>query len=256
MKIGARISEVGDSHSKLIATAKRKETNMKVMGWKKTTFAGLLAIAVLFGSAAAQDKSTKEVHTLDASTPRERQIELALSAAPTEVSSKATVYILGPQGYEKAREGTTGISCFVWRSFKETMQVSAAPACFDAEGSRTIMPAYMYREELRAQGKSEAEIKDELAKGYKDGRFKTAGPGFLYMMSSENYFYDSDAKQWGVVPPHLMFYAADKTAKDLGYESISPTMVPFLTNPGPEGLMVVMAKKPPQDRSPEDPHKH
>jgi hypothetical protein len=232
---------------------------MKVVEWKKTTLAGLLSIAVLCSIAAAQDKPkepTKEVHTIDASTPRDRQIELALSAAPTEVSSKATVYILGSQGYEKVREGTTGFSCFIWRSFKETMQVSAAPACFDAEGSGTIMLAYMHREELRAQGKSEADIKDDIARGYKDGRFKAAGPGFLYMMSSENYFYDSDSKQWGVVPPHLMFYAANKTAKDLGYESISPTMVPFLTNSGPEGLMVVMAKKPPEDSSTGDSHKH
>jgi hypothetical protein len=90
----------------------------------------------------------------------------------------------------------------------------------------------------------------------KDGRFKAPGPGFLYMMSTENYFYSSDAKQWGTVPPHLMFYAPYKTAKDLGYESISPTTVPFLTNPGPEGLLVVEPKKPPQDSSSGDPHKH
>ncbi|MGB6333379.1 MAG: hypothetical protein WA416_12900 [Candidatus Sulfotelmatobacter sp.] len=240
-------------------TKKAKETNMKVMGWKKTTFAGVVSVAMLCSGAAAHDKPkepAEEVHTIDASTPRERQIELALSAAPTEVSSKATVYILGPKGYEKVREGTTGFSCFIWRSFRETKQVSAAPACFDAEGSRTIMLAAMHREELRAQGKSEAEIKDDIANGYKDGRFKVPGTGFLYMMSSENYFYDSGAKQWGTVPPHLMFYAPFKTAKDLGYESISPTMVPYLTNPGPEGLIVVMAKKPPQNSPSDDSNKH
>jgi hypothetical protein len=232
---------------------------MKLTRWETTAFAGLLSVAVLSSSASAQDKPkepTKEVHTIDATTPRERQIELALSAAPTEVSSTATVYILGPQGYEKVREGSTGVSCFIWRSFKETMQVSAAPACFDAEGSRTLMLAYMHREELRAQGKSEAEIKDDIAKGYKDSRFKTAGPGFLYMMSTENYFYDSDSKQWGTVPPHLMFYAPNLTAKDLGYESISPTTVPYLTNPGPEGLLVVFVKRPAQESSSGDSHKH
>jgi hypothetical protein len=53
-----------------------------------------------------------------------------------------------------------------------------------------------------------------------------------------------------------MFYAPYKTAKDLGYESISHTMVPYLTNPGPQGLLVVLAKKPPQDSSTEDSHKH
>ena len=224
------------------------------MNWMKETFGGFLSVAVLFSGAAAQD--APQDPTVTASTPRERQIELALSAAPAEVSSKAAVYILGPKGYEKAREGTNGISCFIWRSFSETTQVSAAPACFDAVGSQTLMVTAMRSEELRAQGKSEAEIKDDIAQGFKDGRFKVPGPGFLYMMSNENYFYDSDAKQWGVVPPHLMFYAPYKTAKDLGYEAISPTMVPYLTYPGPEGLIVVMAKKPAQDSSSGDSHKH
>jgi hypothetical protein len=232
---------------------------MKISGWKKATFAGLFSVAALFSGAAAQDtpqEPKREVHTVDASTPRERQIELALSAAPTVVSSKATVYILGPQGYEKAREGTNGISCFIWRSFRETMQVSAAPACFDAEGSRTLMVTAMRREELRAQGKSKEEIEDDIAKGYKDGRYKVPGPGFLYMLSDENYFYDSDAKEWGTVPSHLMFYAPYKTEKDAGYESKSPTMVPHITGNGPETLIVVFAKKPPQDSSSDDSHKH
>ena len=230
------------------------------MNWMKGTFAGLLSVAVLFSGAAAQDKPqepTREVHPVTASTPRQQQIELALSAAPTGVSSKATVYILGPKGYEKIREGTNGFSCLIERSFVGTTQASSAPACFDAEGSRTIMLTYLRREELRAEGKSEAEIKDDIAKGFKEGRFKVPGPGFLYMMSNENYVYDDQSKESGFVPPHLMFYAPYKTAKDLGYESISPTMVPYLTQPGKaEGLIVVAAKKPPHDSSPEDSHKH
>jgi hypothetical protein len=239
---------------------KRKETNMKVRGWKKTTFAGLLSIAVLSSRAAARDtpqEPGREAHLVDASTPRERQIELALSAAPTEVSSQATVYILGPKGYQKVREGTNGFSCLVERSFVGTNEASSAPACFDAEGSRTIMLTFLRREELRAQGKAEAEIKADIAKGYKDGRFKAPGPGFLYMMSNENYIYDSDAKRSGFVPPHLMFYAPYKTAKDLGYESISPTMVPYLVLPGqPEALIVVAVRRPSPDGSSDDSHKH
>jgi hypothetical protein len=237
-----------------------KGTNMKLTKWMKTTFAGVVSIGVLSSSAVAQDtpeEPTKGVHLIDASVPRERQIELALSAAPTEVSSKATVYILGPKGYEKIREGSNGFSCLVERSFAGTTQTSSAPACFDAEGSRTLVQTFLRREELRAEGKPEAEIKDDVAKGYKDGRFKTPGPGFLYMMSNENYVYDSNSKQSGFVPPHLMFYAPYKTAKDLGYESISPTMVPYLTLPGePEALIVVGVRRPAQDSSSGDSHKH
>ncbi len=234
---------------------------MKVLGWKKTTFAGLLSIAVLSNSAAAQDKPqepTREVHLVTASTPRERQIGLALSAAPTEVSSKATVYVLGLKGYEKAREGTNGFSCLIERSFKGTTQTSSAPACFDAEGSGSIMVAYLRREELRAEGKSEAEIKDDIAKGFEEGRFKAPGPGFLYMMSNENFVYNNVSGKSGFVAPHLMFYAPNKTANDVGYDSVSPTMVPYLTGSGigPESLLVVAAEKPSQGDSAGESHKH
>ena len=234
---------------------------MKVLGWKKTTFAGLLSIAVLSNSAAAQDKPqepTREVHLVTASTPRERQIGLALSAAPTEVSSKATVYVLGLKGYEKAREGTNGFSCLIERSFKGTTQTSSAPACFDAVGSGSIMVAYLRREELRAEGKSEAEIKDDIAKGYEDGRFKVPGPGFLYMMSNENFVYNNVSGKSGFVAPHLMFYAPNKTANDVGYDSVSPTMVPYLTGSGigPDSLLVVAAVKPSQGDSAGESHKH
>jgi len=81
---------------------KRRESNMKLTGWMNANIVGALSIGMLSSGAAAQDKPqepTRDVHLVTASTPRERQIELARSAAPTEVSSKATVYILGPKGY-------------------------------------------------------------------------------------------------------------------------------------------------------------
>jgi hypothetical protein len=233
---------------------------MKLTGWIKTTFASVLSLGALSSGAGAQEtpqEPTKEVH-FDASVPRERQIELALSAAPTEVSSKATVYVLGLKGYEKAREGTNGFSCLIERSFKGTTQTSSAPACFDAVGSGSIMVAYLRREELRAEGKSEAEIKDDIAKGYEDGRFKVPGPGFLYMMSNENFVYNNVSGKSGFVAPHLMFYAPNKTANDVGYDSVSPTMVPYLTGSGigPESLLVVAAEKPSQGDSAGESHKH
>src|SRR5271156_149067 len=160
------------------------------MNWMKGTFAGLLSVAALFSSAAAQDKPqepTREVHLVTASTPREQQIQLALSAAPTEVSSKAAVYVLGPKGYEKVREGTNGFSCFVGRHFVKPMETTIEPQCFDAEGSRTLLLVYMHGEELRTNGKSEADIKGDIANGYREGRYKyPSKPGFLYMMSAKN----------------------------------------------------------------------
>jgi hypothetical protein len=155
-----------------------KGIHMKLTRWMATTFAGLLSIAALASGAAAHDKPqepAREVHLVTASTPRERQIDLALSAAPTEVSSEASVNILGPKGYEKLREGTNGFSCLIERSFKGTTQTSSAPACFDAEGSGSILLAYLRREEMRAEGKSEEEVKETLRRDIRMADSKCLG---------------------------------------------------------------------------------
>src|SRR3954467_3103821 len=70
----------------------------------------MLLILLLASYAAAQDQPLAHI---DANTPREKQIELAESAAPKEVSSKATIYVLTKNGYEKAREGSNGFTCLV-----------------------------------------------------------------------------------------------------------------------------------------------
>jgi hypothetical protein len=213
------------------------------------------------GAAAqvkAQEPKKQEVR-FDASMPRERQIRLALSSAPAEVSNKAALYILGPKGYEKVRGGTNGFSCLVGRSFEGTTEASVDPMCYDAEGSRTLLLVKLREEELRAKGKSEAEIKANIANGYKEGRFQAPSkPGFVYMLSSENFIRDPETGKSGAFPGHLMFYAPYMTAKDLGYESVSGAMMPYLSLPGePDAMMIVIpAPSEPQASSGGDSHKH
>src|ERR1700685_2271341 len=144
---------------------------MRPTNWMKI-FVGALSIGLLSSSGAIQGMPPELPGVYAASVPRERQIALAESAAPAEVSSKATIYILGPKGDEKAREGTNGFSCFVGRHFVKPTETTVEPACFDAEGSRTILLVYLHSEELRSSGKSEADIKKDVADGYKDGRYK------------------------------------------------------------------------------------
>ncbi|MGD0931409.1 MAG: hypothetical protein ABR902_12225, partial [Candidatus Korobacteraceae bacterium] len=192
-------------------------------------------------SAAIQGMAQKLPKVYDASVPHERQIELAESAAPAEVSSHATVYILGPKGYEKAREGTNGFSCFVGRHFVKPTETSVEPGCFDAEGSRTILVVHLREEELRASGRSEAEIKADVAKGYKEGRFQhPSKPGLLYMMSSENRLPSGNGTT-ASFPPHLMFYAPNMTLKDIGFDSAPQLEYMGMTHPGaPDNLIVVV----------------
>jgi hypothetical protein len=216
---------------------------MKSLNWKKH-FLILLSTGVLSSNAAIQALAQELPKLYDASVPRERQIALAESAAPAEVSSKATIYVLSTKGYEKAREGTNGFSCFVSRHFVKPTETTVEPQCFDAEGSRTLLPIYMHGEELRLSGKSEEEIKQDRISGYQDGRYQyPSKPGFLYMMSTENRL--GPTKDHGTVsfPPHLMFYAPNMTTKDIGFDTQPQVDYLAMTHPGSgDNLIVVIPK--------------
>ena len=231
---------------------------MKSLHSMKVFVVGTLSIglfsstAFIPSTAAAPEYELPRVY--DASMPRDQQITLAESAAPAEVSSQATVYVLGPKGYEKAREGTNGFSCFVGRHFVKPTETTIEPQCFDAEGSRTLLPVYMHGEELRTNGKSEAEIKADVANGYKEGRYQyPSKPGFLYMMSNRNRLSAIPEHGTGIFPPHLMFYAPNMTAKDIGFDAQSGLdKLDYLgmTHPGAgDNLIVVIpaASKSPAD---------
>jgi hypothetical protein len=192
--------------------------NMKSLNLMKVFVGVTLSIGLFSSTAPATAQELPRVY--DASMPRDQQITLAESAAPAEVSSKATVYVLGPKGYEKAREGTNGFSCFIGRHFVKPAETTIEPQCFDAEGSRTLLLVYMHGEELRTNGKSEAEIKADIANGYKEGRYQyPSKPGFLYMMSSRNRLRAIPEHGTGIFPPHLMFYAPNMTTKDIGFDA-------------------------------------
>ena len=224
---------------------------MKSLNSMKVFVVGTLSIG-LFSSTALIPTTAQELpRVYDASMPRDQQIALAESAAPAEVSSKATVYVLGPKGYEKAREGTNGFSCFVGRHFVKPAETTIEPQCFDAEGSRTLLLVYMHGEELRTNGKSEAEIKADIANGYKEGRYQyPSKPGFLYMMSSWNRLRAIPEHGTGIFPPHLMFYAPNMTTKDIGFDAQPNLDYLGMTHPGAgDNLIVVIpaASKSPAD---------
>lgn len=145
--------------------------------------------------------------------PAEQQIELALGAAPPEISRQATILVLGPKGYVTARTGTNGFTCLVERQYLETLE----PSCYDAEGSATTVQVRKYLEELRAAKLPEAEIESRINEKYKAGIFKAPGkPGLVYMLSPHNRVLNDRTGKIIHAPPHLMFYAPYATQKDLG----------------------------------------
>jgi hypothetical protein len=214
-----------------------KLADLKPVKKMSLIFVGTLFIGSLSSIVAAQVPFENLPKVLDPSMPRDQQISIALSAGPKGVRDKATVYVLGPKGFEKAREGTNGVSCLIGRHFVKLTETTIEPMCYDPEGSQTLLPVELYREELRTKGMSDAEIKTEIANGWKDGRFKAPSkPGVLYMLSSDNRLGPTADNGTQHVPAHFMFYAPYMTGKDLGYDSDAP----FLTEPGtPQAKMVV-----------------
>ena len=189
---------------------------------------------LLAASAAAQTADLKP--TYDFSLPREEKIKLAESAAPQEVSSKATVYVLDKTGYTKAREGTNGFSCIVDRQTPFNLE----PTCFDREGSATTLPTRFFVEEQRAKGRSEEQIKIDLDAGYKSGKFKApAKPGIVYMMSDVGVLLVGGNKLVKI-PPHLMFYAPYATDEDLGSPPAAANMPHLIRAGQPDAYIIVI----------------
>jgi hypothetical protein len=143
---------------------------------------------------------------------RQKEIELAVSACPESIGSKAGVYILTNSGYVRVRESQNGFTAIVQHSVPSAQE----PQCLDAEGSRTFLPRILKLAELRAQGLSAPEVKAAMAEALAKGLLHPpTRPGIDYMLSRHTITPDDK----GVVvpfPPHVMFYAPYMTNAELG----------------------------------------
>ncbi|HEY6265715.1 MAG TPA: hypothetical protein VIW93_12995 [Candidatus Acidoferrum sp.] len=197
----------------------------------------LLTGLVLGTSLAAYAQTEMPKPAYDLSLPREEKIKLAESAAPPEISSHATVYLLEQTGYIKIREGTNGFSCFVDRQTPLNLE----PTCFDAQGSATTLPTRLYVEEQRAKGKTEEQIKTEIDEGYKTGKYKAPSkPGIVYMMSDRGYLLVPGTNKLVHIPPHLMFYAPYATDKDIGSPPGAANMPRVIRAGQPDAYIIVI----------------
>jgi hypothetical protein len=192
------------------------------------------ASAVPAGVAPSDDLAT--LRQISARTPEALQIRLAETAAPPQISSKATIYVLRAHGYEMARKGTNAFTCFVDRTRLDSLE----PECMDAEGFATTFQTRLFAEQQRAAGVGEKQINAALKAGYESGRFKAPRrPGLIYMLSQYNYLFDDKSQQMIHAAPHLMFYGPGLEAKDVG----DGPGAPILTDPGkPDNLMIVMPR--------------
>jgi hypothetical protein len=173
--------------------------------------------------------------------PRADEIALARSAAPRYASQGATVWVLTEAGYVVAERGTTGVACYVSRSWIESIE----PHCFDEEGARSIMRIEMRRVELRHQGAGRDVEDREIAAGLASGRFQLPRrPVLSWMLSGAQRLISDDGAPVGKWRPHLMIYYPYLTAVELGLDSISDLKNAVLVDGGTatSSLMIVTSE--------------
>jgi hypothetical protein len=176
----------------------------------------VIILTALAANASAGDKGSNKNYlpSLEPYLLKEkREIALARSAAPARVSRDAAIMVLTDEGYRTAVEGSNGFVCLVLRSWgNPTFAASATyvpeilvPECLDRKATGAILPVQLFRAKLGVQGTPPARIKEEVQRGFREGRFRrTETVSFSYMMSAGMTF-GSGASG----PPHVMVYLPD-----------------------------------------------
>jgi len=184
-------------------------------------FAAVAFLILIFGSISgasrqtwAQDAKTQypAMAPLDQylMTDRNAEIALARSAAPTTISSDATILVFEKGGYQTAVEGKNGFTCLVERSWMSPMDHPEfwnpkirGPICYNPPAVRTILPYTLNRTKLVLTGLSKAQIRENINVAIAKNEFPMPEAGAMsYMMSKEGNLGD-DVGHWC---PHLMFH--------------------------------------------------
>lgn len=138
---------------------------------------GLVVVSVLLVAVSAP----AQVPLLDAGAPTHLQpcarhrataraeVRLAVDALPPTLRDEATVLALDGGQYVTARRDRNLFTCLVSRRGG-----SLYPVCFDEEGTRTILPAYVDDAILRVRGNTAEDVEHTLAKGFEEGRYRVS----------------------------------------------------------------------------------
>jgi hypothetical protein len=167
-------------------------------------------------SAGAGTQSSKYPPLTEYLMPRDAEVALARSAAPSNISSRATTKVLTTTGYQVVREGDNGFVCMVMRGWTAPTYTPAplrdlvfdptvrAPICFNPEASRTVMPYYELRSKLAMEGRMPDQIAEGIEAAYARGELpKRDGVTFAYMWSADQNL-GPGAGHWH---PHMMVFS-------------------------------------------------
>jgi hypothetical protein len=182
----------------------------------KKTVVILVWLLPALNSAGAGAQTSKYPPLTEYLMPRDAEVALARSAAPSNISSRATTKVLTTTGYQVVREGDNGFVCMVMRGWTAPTYTPAplrdlvfdptvrAPICFNPEASRTVMPYYELRSKLAMEGRMPDQIAEGIEAAYARGELpKRDGVTFAYMWSADQNL-GPGAGHWH---PHMMVFS-------------------------------------------------
>jgi hypothetical protein len=152
--------------------------------------------------------------------PRDAEIALARSSAPTSIAKDAEIMVFTKTGFQTAVKGTNGFVCLVARSWSADYgdpnfwnPKVRAPICYNAAAAESQVPETNKRTEVALAGGSPSKIREAVKAAIDSGTLPVAKPGSLsYMMSKGTHFNQSE----GPWHSHLMFYVPETDTKSWG----------------------------------------
>ena len=172
---------------------------------------------MLVATCAATSAAQNSYPTKPVPLPDSAEIALAVSAAPAELSAKATVYAVRDGKVLTLRAGSNRSSCMVAR---DSHAGSLYPICYNAEGTRTVLKRELMEVRLRSLGVAEDSVLRTVENAYKSGELETPKDVALaYMMSPQQVLFSSpgkDGRRVGAWHPHLMMYVPGATPAKFG----------------------------------------
>lgn len=131
------------------------------------------------------------------------EVEAARLGAPLEISEEASISVWKNNKYVEVIKGTNEFTCLVWADHLGTYE----PSCFNKEAMQAILPVYEFQRRSLAHGADIKEIHNQIKSKFEQGEFSYPNAGALvYMMHSNNKFFNHFEKKLIDVPPHIMLY--------------------------------------------------
>lgn len=175
----------------------------------------LLTLLSGFGAVGLLAQEMKYPPLSEYMMPQDAEVALAKSAAPQNISDRATIKVLTATGYQVVHQGDNGFVCMVMRGFTGAPTFtpaqlrglvydskSRAPICFNPQAAKSVIPYYELRTKLGLEGKTPDQITGGVQAAYAKGEIpKRDGASFAYMWSADQIL--GSVGHWH---PHMMVY--------------------------------------------------